>query len=142
MKILQACVLLSLGGLLAACAGGPKLSESNVPSIPQDQGRIYFYRTQVIGVAVQPSIRLNGNKVGDCQPNGVFFKDVAPGDYEATVTTEVEHKLTFTIAKSEEKYVRCYITFGLFVGHAVLELVDPEEARGKIAGLSLTAGAP
>jgi hypothetical protein len=39
---------------------------------------------------------------------------------------------------SEEKYVRCYISMGVFVGHANLELVNPAEAKADIQDLSYT----
>jgi hypothetical protein len=133
--------ILSLATLtLAGCATGPKLSESTVPPVAAGKGRVYFYRTQVVGFGVQPSILLNGDKVGDCTPNGVFYKDVAPGDYEASTATEVEHKLTFAVAAGDEKYVRCYISIGIVIGHGNLELVAPEEAKPDIASLSLTGG--
>lgn len=126
--------------LLAACASGPKLStvQSGLPTVPDSKGRVYFYRTQVFGTAVQPGIHLNGEKVGNCVPRGVFFKDVEPGKYEATVETEVERKLTFTMAAGEEKYVRCYVSMGLFVGRGHLELVSPAEASGEVLKLNYT----
>ena len=90
----------------------------------------------MLGAAVQPSIRVNNQKVGSCVPNGVFYKDFVPGNYEITVETEVERKLTLSIAASDEKYIRCYITMGFFVGHGNLELVDPAEARRDTQNLS------
>jgi hypothetical protein len=87
---------------------------------------------------VQPSIILNQENVGSCEPGGVFFADVAPGKYEASVETEVERRLTLVLGPSEEKYVRCYISMGVFVGHANLELVNPAEAKADIQDLSYT----
>ena len=46
--------------------------------------------------------------------------------------------LTFTVDAGEEKFVRCYITLGLLVGHANIELIDPKQARGEIQGLAFT----
>jgi hypothetical protein len=47
-----------LAASLAACASGPKFSEaqSTLQPIPEGQGRVYFYRTQTMGAAVQPSL--------------------------------------------------------------------------------------
>jgi len=64
--------------LLAACAtSGPKFSEMTASMSPAkpDIGRIYFYRTTVLGAAVQPSVRLNGEVVGKAVPNGFFYVD-------------------------------------------------------------------
>jgi Protein of unknown function (DUF2846) len=123
---------------LAGCATGPKFSDvqGGLPKLPASEGRVYFYRTSILGFAVQPGIYLNGKEVGDCAPNGVFFKDLPPGDYEARVSTEVERKVTFEVDKGEEKFIRCRIGMGLFVGHGILELIDPAKARKDIAGLS------
>ena len=129
--------------VLSGCASGPKLSESSVPTMAPDQGRIYFYRSQkLIGAAIQPSIMLGAQKVGDCEPGGVFFKDVPSGDYQASVSTEVTNKLTFSVAAGETKYVRCYVSIGFVVGHGNLELVSPIEAQGEMTDLSYTGGKP
>jgi hypothetical protein len=124
------CVAVLRPGVPVACRVTPGSGLSG------NQQRIYFYRTQVLGAAVQPSIRVNNQKVGSCVPNGVFYKDFVPGNYEITVETEVERKLTLSIAASDEKYIRCYITMGFFVGHGNLELVDPAEARRDTQNLS------
>lgn len=127
--------------LLAACASGPKFSDAStgIPKMPDGDGRIYFYRTQFMaGAAVQPTIYLNGQQVSSCAPKGVSIADVAPGNYKASVMTEVEHELTFAVAAGEEKFVRCYITMGLLIGHANVELIDPAKGRDEIQGLSFT----
>ena len=126
--------------MLAACASGPKFSDASngIPKIPDGDGRVYFYRTSIVGLAVQPMIDLNGQQVSRCAPNGVFVADVPPGNYEASIATEVEHKLTFTVDAGEEKFVRCYISMGFLVGHGNVELVDPTEGRADIQGLSFT----
>jgi hypothetical protein len=129
--------------ILAGCASGPKLADaqSDLPKLPEDRGRIYFYRASTLGLAVQPGIYLNGQRVGDCEPKGVFVRDVPPGDYEAATTTEVERKVSFTVAAAEEKFVRCRISMGVVVGHGILELMDPAKARREIENLSYTGRA-
>jgi hypothetical protein len=131
-------LVMLLAVLLAGCASGPSFKEMQDQIAPQAEntGRIYVYRTQTLGLAVQPDILLNGENIGSCTPGGVFFRDVSPGKYEAAVSTEVERQLTMTVSANDEKYVRCYISFGFFVGHANLELVDPTEARAEIQDLS------
>ena len=127
--------------LLAGCATGPKYTEviSTLPSLTPSEGRIYFYRPSALGAAVQPDIKLNGQKVGTAKPHGFYFVDRAPGDYEVTAATETEKKLTFTLEPRQERYVRLKIQMGLFVGRIVPELVDKAEAEGDLAGLSFIA---
>lgn len=126
--------------LVSACASGPDFSTVGASLAPPAEGkaRLYFYRTQVMGAGVQPNIRLNGEKVGLCQPKGVFYKDVDPGKYEASVTTEVKRKLTMVVEPGDEKYIRCHISFGILIGHGHLELVDPAEAKAVVQTLRFT----
>lgn len=126
---------------LSGCATGPKYTEvvSTIPVLASSQGRIYFYRPSALGAAVQPDIKLNGQKVGTAKPHGFYFVDRAPGNYEVTAATETEKKLTFTLEPRQERYVRLKIQIGVFVGRIVPELVDKAEAEGELKELSFIA---
>jgi Protein of unknown function (DUF2846) len=130
--------------LLSACAtSGPRFSEM-APSITPakaEMGRIYFYRTTVLGTAVQPDVRLNGEVVGKAVPLGFFYADRPAGNYQVATETEVERKLTFTLDAGQVRYVRLNISMGLFVGHVYGELVDDAKGRDEIADTRYT-GAP
>ena len=127
-----------MGGMLSGCATGAKYAEvaSTLPTLNGSQGRIYFYRPSAFGAAVQPDVRLNGQKVGTAKPHGFYFVDRAPGDYEVAASTEAEKKLTFTLAPREERYVRLKIQIGVMVGRIVPELVDKTEAESELKSLS------
>jgi len=127
--------------VLSGCATGAKYTEvaSTLPPLAPSQGRIYFYRPSALGAAVQPDIKLNGQKVGTAKPHGFYFVDRAPGNCEVTAATETEKKLTFTLEPRQERYVRLKIQMGLFVGRIVPELVDKAEAEGELSGLSFIA---
>jgi hypothetical protein len=81
---------------------------------------------------------LNGQKVGSCEPDGVFIKDVAPGRYEVVAGTESEHRMVFFVRGGDEQYVKCSITMGVFVGRPHLELVAPATGKADIQSLALT----
>jgi uncharacterized protein DUF2846 len=127
--------------LLSACAtSGQKFSEM-APSISPataEMGRIYFYRTTVLGTAVQPDVRLNGEVVGKAVPHGFFYADRPAGNYQVATETEVERKLTFTLDAGQVRYVRLNISMGLFVGHVYGELVDDAKGREEIADMRYT----
>jgi hypothetical protein len=127
--------------LLSGCATGAKYAEvkSTIPSLAPSEGRIYFYRPSALGAAVQPDIKLNGQKVGTAKPHGFYFVDRAPGNYEVSAATETEKKLTFTLAAGQERFVRLKIQIGLLVGRIVPELVDRTEAEGELKDLSFIA---
>jgi hypothetical protein len=109
------------------------------PKLAPDRGRVYFYRTSILGLAVQPDIKLNGESVGSAAPGGFFFVDRPRGNYVASSTTEVESKVAFALAAGETKYVRTSISPGIIVGHMNFELVSKSVAEGELASLNQTA---
>ena len=136
-KVLALCAFT----LLAGCAtGGARYAEVNVaaPKLAPDRGRIYFYRTSILGLAIQPDIKLNGESVGSAAPGGFFFVDRPKGSYVASSATEVESKVAFALAAGETKYVRTSISMGLVVGHMNFELVSKSVAEGELASLNQT----
>jgi hypothetical protein len=124
--------------LLSGCATGAKYTEvrSTLPSLAPSEGRIYFYRPSALGAAVQPDIKLNGQKVGLAKPHGFYFVDRAPGNCEVSAATETEKKLTFTLDPGQERFVRLKIQLGVLVGRIVPELVDRAEAEEELKNLS------
>ena len=105
--VLSALVL--AGAFLAGCASGPKFSEvsSSILPIPAAEGRIYFFRSSsMMGAALQPDIRLDGEVVGSSKPGGFFYVDRPAGSYTAAAATETEKTITFDLAAGETKYLR------------------------------------
>jgi hypothetical protein len=102
--------------------------------MPEDpnSGRIFFYRTMVMGAALQPDINLNGMKVGDAKAQGFFYVDRPPGNYEVVTSTEVDRKLTFVLEKGQTRFVRFSVSMGFLVGHVYGELVDSAEGMEEI----------
>jgi hypothetical protein len=51
------CVLFTIG-----CASGPKYAEvaQTIPELSSDQGRIFIYRNSMLGAAITPDVKLNG----------------------------------------------------------------------------------
>jgi hypothetical protein len=130
--------------LLAGCATGIKHEQmaASMPSLKSGQGRIYFFRSSsMVGAAVQPEIRLNGQVVGTSKPGGFFFVDRPAGNYVASTSTETEKTVSFTLQPGETKYIRSSIGFGLLVGRVILEPETPEKAKAELDSLSYT-GAP
>jgi len=126
--------------MLAACAGGPRFSEmsGNIPNLGADNGRIYIYRTTVLGAAIQPDVRVNGVVVGSAAPQGFFYVDRPPGNYKISTSTEVDRDLSLTLESGQTRYVRLGISMGFFVGHVYPELVDDAEGKQDISTLHYT----
>ncbi len=131
--------LAGVAGVLAALAGcatsGPTFAEAkaNLPAITPDQGRIFFYRTAVIGAAVQPAVKLNDVVVGSAVPRGYFYADRPAGSYTVSTTTEVTRTLSLTLAPGQIRYVQLNIGMGFFIGHVYPELVDDAAGQADIA---------
>ncbi|MBI3414508.1 MAG: DUF2846 domain-containing protein [Verrucomicrobia bacterium] len=126
--------------LMTGCATGPKFSalKSSIPPVSQVKGRIYFYRTAVLGAAIQPKVKLNGETIGTAKPKGFFYVDRDPGNYEVETTTEVKRKLSLTLDKGMVRYVRLNIAMGFFAGHVYPELVEDATGEKEIAKCSQT----
>ncbi|HYM02035.1 MAG TPA: hypothetical protein VET85_03750 [Stellaceae bacterium] len=142
-KLRRLCVFFLLGASLAACgARGPKMENVQFPPLAPSVGRVYFYRASIFGNSIELSGRLNGQKVGDCKPYGVFFRDVQPGAYQvtATVGNEPTRARSVTVAAGEEKFIRCSVLVPPNQPGAVgdVTVVSKEEAREEMRGLAYT----
>src|SRR5215470_15137586 len=106
MPVIVVVLVVAVAALAGCATSGPKFTEmtttTGAPAAP-GSGRIYFYRTTVLGAAVQPDVRLNGQVVGSAVPRGFFFVDRPAGNYEVTTSTEVERKLTFTLEPGQTR---------------------------------------
>lgn len=116
---------------------------SSLPTVSAGSGRVYFYRSDsVVGMAVQPEIRLDNRVVGRSQPGGFFFVDTTPGRHVATSQTEVEERLEFDVAAGQTVYVTSSIGFGLLVGRVHLNLRPEGMALSELVGLRYTGNEP
>jgi hypothetical protein len=120
---------------VTGCASGPQyrdLHPAEAPLAPGN-GRIYIYRTAVLGAAVQPDVKLNDEVVGSAVPKGYFFLDRPAGNYEISTSTEVKRSLSLTLEPAQSRYVRLNISMGFFVGHVWPELIDNQVAEPEIS---------
>jgi len=140
-RVATSITLLAIAIILSGCASGPKYSvvASTIPSLASTKGRIYFYRPSAFGAAVQPDIKLNGQRVGTAKPHGFYFVDQDPGNCEVTAATETEKKLTFVLEPGQERYVRLRVQMGVMVGRIIPELVDRDDALNEMKELSYIA---
>lgn len=145
-SIRRIAVLLGTALALAGCAtsgekfssGAPAAGTSAVRQLPTENGRIYFYRTMLLGAAIQPVVTVNGEIVGRATPNGFFYVDRKPGSYDITVTTEAESKLTVNVEKGRSQYVKLNLSMGFIVGRITPELMDPAVATKEMADTRYT----
>ncbi|HET6460029.1 MAG TPA: DUF2846 domain-containing protein [Syntrophales bacterium] len=138
---MRSCINILLALTLSACATGPKYSviKTSFQPLATGEGRIFFYRSyNPFGSATQPSVMLNGEKVGDSVPGGFFFVNREPGNYEVVLSTKPKRKLSFTLDEAQERYVRLSVVLGVIAGRVYPELVDKTTAESEMQGLSFT----
>ena len=136
MKVIKQIIFLGVVGLLIlSCAtSGPKYSEmaDSIPTLSNENGRVYIYRTSVLGAAIQPAVEMDGKVVGKAVPKGFFYVDCTSGNHRIATSTEVERELTFHIGEGQTRYVRLNVSLGFFVGHVYPDLIEQEEAVSEI----------
>ena len=138
-------VLAGLLALVLGCAtSGPTFSEMkdqrSIAARAPGTGRIFLYRTVVLGAAVQPKIYVNDEHVGKAVAKGFTYVDGPPGNYEVRTSTEVKRTLSMTLEEGETRYVRLNISMGFFVGHVYPELVENDVGEKEIEGLHYLGG--
>lgn len=128
--------------LSTGCASGPVYDKviSTFPEISPDTGRIYIFRPSAMGYAIQPDVKLNGEVIGEADPQGFFYVDRPAGSYEVVTSTEVDRTLSFTLEKNQTRYVRLRVAMGFFVGHVYPELVEEQEALEDLKYCKYTQG--
>jgi hypothetical protein len=145
MKYSILVIAAALSTLTGCVTSGMKHAElkAQMEALKADEGRVYFYRNaSFFGAALQPTIQLNGQVVGESKPGGFFYLDRPAGQYEACAATEVERKISFSLEGGETKYIRTKPTFGILVGHINFDLVGAAEAESELEPLHYTGTPP
>jgi len=131
--------LLAIAAVVTGCATGPKFSETSasMPAVKAGDGRIFFYRSNsMLGAAIQPDVRLNGEVVGPSKPGGYFYVDRPAGAYSAATSTETEKTVSFRLDAGENKYIKMTPGFGVVVGRMVLSVEPAQTAQTELATMS------
>ena len=102
-----ACSIIALM-LFTACATDPTYSQfaESIPPIPEDQGRIYFYRASHKPDSIRPQVRVNDVVVGRAVPNGFFYVDRMPGSYDLTTKSDAGRSMSINVRRAGVIYIR------------------------------------
>lgn len=140
--------LLVVVSCMPGCASVPLQSSKVAAStkeftLPQsDKAGLYIYRSTFGGQALKKDIWINGECIGQSANNVFFYREV-PGDREHTLATESEfspNELKIMVQSGKNYFIEQHIKFGLFVGGADLEIIDPETAKKIITKLGMAVG--
>jgi hypothetical protein len=107
---------LLFAAVAAGCAYAPphRADAGEDGAIAAGRGRIYFYRTtlniggpnSLLGDAMRPAVMLDGGKIAEALPGGVFFCDVMPGRHEAAVAGPRPMTVPVQVAAGGVSYLR------------------------------------
>jgi hypothetical protein len=97
--------------ILASCAELPTTSSVTIPRIPAGEARLWFYRDGgPYEIQASPYLRLNGRVTGISEPDGTFYRDVAPRPYFVTVDSYLDNYVdqfaSIDLAAGQEAYVK------------------------------------
>jgi hypothetical protein len=152
---MRACSLLVVASTvlsLIACGGGVSVGPIVPEPPPPDKARLYIYRdATTFGSQVWTAVSLNHVKIGDAAPGTVFYRDVAPRDYEIEVHSDrffPDQFKTVSFAPGSITFVKVQFQpmwdkagLGRAAETFVITIVDdPALARAQMSGLRLVPG--
>ncbi|MCC2675405.1 MAG: hypothetical protein K0R58_2352 [Ramlibacter sp.] len=138
-RVFAIALLASTAALVSGCATGPKFDQvqSSLPQLAPGTGRIFVYRqSTMVGAALAPEIRLNGQPVGHAGVGSFFYVDRPAGTYSISASGDTERSLSFALAPGEIKYIRMYVNMGLLAGNVAFELNAAAKGQADLASLS------
>ena len=112
-----------------------------IPTPPEGQGQVVFFRAGGSGFAIGCSVNENGQKVSSLGAGRYFVMVAQPGRHEFTVKSEAKDSIALEVEAGETQYATCIIKMGIMVGrpdlapsteaafrkHGKLKLVDTED---------------
>ena len=106
--------------IASGCAASPPTGVVAIPPIRGGDARLWFYRNGgPYETQQRPYLRLNGQIAGVSEPNGAFYRDVAPGHYSLMVDsylgTNFDQFTEIDLSAGQETYVEV-LSQGVFVG--------------------------
>jgi hypothetical protein len=136
---------------LVACSGSTRVEPVVAEQPPPDKGRLYIYRdAATYGSQVWTAVSLNHMRIGDAAPGTVFYRDVAPIDYEISVRSDrlfPDAFKTVRVAPGSITFVKVEFQplcdkagLGRAAETFIVIIVDPDIARAQMSGLRLVPG--
>ena len=130
---------------LTACATSGAVyrdSLSHYAPVKDGEARLFIYRASSLGMIFQPSVYLDGQKVGNATPNSFFVRDIPVGPHHLSVSTEVEKTYDFNAAPRSTTYIRLAPSIGWVAARIQIEPVSEQEAAGEMADLHTQSKQP
>jgi uncharacterized protein DUF2846 len=129
---------------LAGCAAsGPTGRELLTGSINPQVARLVIYRTNAMGLAVQPDYNVDNKKVGASTPNGFVVCELPPGRHQVSVANFALNvnlgggtdTWQLDLKPGSTTYLLAEPKMGLTVGVVTLNQVTEMQGRNETAAL-------
>lgn len=122
-----------------SCASGPTYAEAKatLPPVAKGHERVFIYRPSSFGMAIKPSVQINGTAVGTSEGQGFLYSDQKPGSHKVSISTEWTHTKTFSVKRGEPSFIRCAVRPGLLAAHIIPSQVDKATGEQEIQDCKL-----
>ncbi len=141
-------------GLMGCVVALPVNPEASLPPVPAGMARVFFYRDADYAESGKVAqISLNNQEVGLLWRGEVFYRDIAPGTYLISVSSDLAFPNQFKNARIEAGQIRyakieSLMSWGgmtrrgnpIDLATYVVALIDADQAHYDIGQLRLTAG--
>jgi len=130
--------------MLAACASGPTGSEILNVGLKPGSARLVIYRTNPVGLLIQPDFVVDGRKAGTAQPGAFVMCDLSPGKHSVSVSnipialplSNAPDAITVTLRAGTTTYLRADPQMGIVAGTITLTHVADGQGRADVASLT------
>jgi len=130
--------------MLAACASGPTGSEMLNVGLKPGTARLVIYRTNPVGLLIQPDYVVDGRKAGSAQPGAFVMCDLAPGKHSVSVSnipiavplSNAPDAITVSTRAGTTTYVRADPQMGIVAGTITLSHIADDQGRADVASLT------
>lgn len=140
-------VVLALVLVLTGCASAP-LAPSSADTAAKrfspapDKARLYIFRDQRFGAALEIPVKINGVSLGHTAAGTYFSLDLAGGRYQVTSTAENDYVLDVTIEPGTAHFLRQEVLLGVIKGQTRLIPVEASVGRQMVQLCQLIALPP
>jgi hypothetical protein len=122
----------------APASSYPKTNPVNVTQ--QDQSNkplIYFYRLKAfVGWALEPLILCDSKEIAKMDNGSYFAVSLEPGKHACNISNN-KSGFEVDIKAGESRYAKVTLEAGVWKGHGVITLMQPEQAAYEIKNLKL-----
>jgi len=118
--------------MVSAKSSKKTVSTYEIPTPPEGQGQIIFYRTgAMMGAALGCSVNKDGERLSSLGLGKYFRYITTPGEHTFMAKSEAKDFVTVEVEPDETEFVRCKIKMGFMVGRPNLGPSSEKEFRKK-----------